>query len=1123
MGAIDLVIQVESPRSVARGLQRIGRAGHQVDAPSRGRIFPKYRGDLLECAAVVVAHARAAPSRRRACRATAARRAGAADRGDERGRGPWTVDELERGRAARYPFAELSREQLEGVLDMLAGRYPSDEFAELRPRIVWDRVAGHACAAARARARSRCRTRARSPTAGLFAVFLPDGARASASSTRRWSTRPAPGRRSCSAPRPGASRRSPATASSSRRRPGEPGTMPFWKGEGLGRPFELGERSGAFARELVRRRAASRRPRACASEQRLRRPRRRQPGRLPRGAGGGDRRACPATARSSSSASATSSATGASASSRPSAPASTRRGRWRSRRGCATGDGQRGARHLGRRRHRAAPARRRRGARGRRRAHRRPTSSRSWSSASSAARPSSARRFRENAARALLIPRRRPGQRTPLWQQRLKALRRCCRWRARFGSFPVILETYRECLNDWFDLPALRGLLGAVALARGRRGGGRDADRLAVRRLAAVRVRRLLHVRGRHARRRAPRAGAVAQPRPAARAARARRSCATCIDAEALAAVEADLQGRSERAPGPRARRPARPAAPHRRPLAGRGRGPPGRAGAAERSRRRWWPSGGRARSAWPASERLIAAEDAGRYRDALGAMPPSGLPDAFLEPVPDALRVDSWRATRARTGPSTPPSSPRRYALEPRAVEPALAALEADGTLVRGRAPPGRVGARVVRRRGRAPAAPAPASPRCGARSSPPTRGRSGASCRDWQRVDRPGGRARRRRPARRPRHAAGPRRSRPPSGRPRCCRARLADYGPARLDELAARGRDRLGGRRRRRRRRRPRGHLLPRGRRRCSARRRPTRRPRAPVRRTPCAPRWPAARASGTTCCAAGRRPRARRSSTRCGGWSGRARSPTTSGCRCARRAACRRCAGRAPARAGAWAAPAAARRRPSPGAGRSSERALPRRAARRRAPPRPRRADWWSATASSPARRRSPRACPAASPRSTRALSDLETLGRLPARLLPRGPRRRPVRHAGRGRAAARPARRARPTRARTSLVLGAADPAQPYGAAVPWPRREGANRSPSRVFGAQVALVDGAPVLYLERGGRRPAHLPGRRPARRPGARPSAPSPAGSPPTAAAASRSSASTASRSSARPSRRP
>src|SRR5262249_52224339 len=169
MGAVDLVIQVESPKSVARGLQRIGRAGHELHAVSKGRIFPKFRADLLESA--VVARAMRAgeieetqiprnPLDVLAQQVVAI----AADEEIE-------VAELHTLVRRAYPFAEVSRAQLENVLDMLAGRYPSDEFAELRPRIVWDRTGG--TIRAREGARRLAVTNAGTiPDRGLFGVFL---------------------------------------------------------------------------------------------------------------------------------------------------------------------------------------------------------------------------------------------------------------------------------------------------------------------------------------------------------------------------------------------------------------------------------------------------------------------------------------------------------------------------------------------------------------------------------------------------------------------------------------------------------------------------------------------------------------------------------------------------------------------------------------------------------------------------------------------------------------------------------------------------------------------------------------------------------------------------------------
>ncbi len=140
MGAVDLVVQVESPGSVSSGLQRIGRAGHQVGEPSRGKIFPKHRADLVEAAVVTDRMQQGLIEHTRYPRNpldVLAQQIVAMTALDE-----WTVDDLARvvRRAANY--GELSDDVLHNVLDLLAGRYPSDEFGELRPRIVWDRVRG---------------------------------------------------------------------------------------------------------------------------------------------------------------------------------------------------------------------------------------------------------------------------------------------------------------------------------------------------------------------------------------------------------------------------------------------------------------------------------------------------------------------------------------------------------------------------------------------------------------------------------------------------------------------------------------------------------------------------------------------------------------------------------------------------------------------------------------------------------------------------------------------------------------------------------------------------------------------------------------------------------------------
>ena len=220
MGAVDLVIQVESPGAVAAGLQRIGRAGHQVGEPSKGKLFPKHRGDLVEAAVVVQRMHDGLIEHTRYLRNpldVLAQQIVAMCALDE-----WPVDELAALVRRAAPFAELTDEVLHIVLDLLAGRYPSDEFAELRPRIVWDRVDGIV--------RGRAGAQRLAVTSG---GTIPDRGPLRRVPARRHPRRrarrgdglrePRRARRSCWAPPPGASRTSPSSGSSSRRRPGQPG------------------------------------------------------------------------------------------------------------------------------------------------------------------------------------------------------------------------------------------------------------------------------------------------------------------------------------------------------------------------------------------------------------------------------------------------------------------------------------------------------------------------------------------------------------------------------------------------------------------------------------------------------------------------------------------------------------------------------------------------------------------------------------------------------------------------------------------------------------------------------------------------------------------------------------
>src|SRR6185503_3067841 len=258
MGAIDLVVQIEAPPSVASGLQRIGRGGHQANAVSEGVIFPKFRGDLVASAAVAKAMHDGAVEASRYPRNPldiVAQQIVAMVSMDT-----WGADDLFATIRRAAPFAELSRTIFEGVLDMLSGRYPSDEFAELRPRVTWDRLKGTLTAREGAK-RVAIANGGTIPDRGLYGVFLI-------------------GSDPSQPPAPGAARvgeldeemvfesrvgETFVLGASSWRieeithdrvlvspAPGEPGKMPFWKGDRAGRPLELGLAIGKLTRDLLR-------------------------------------------------------------------------------------------------------------------------------------------------------------------------------------------------------------------------------------------------------------------------------------------------------------------------------------------------------------------------------------------------------------------------------------------------------------------------------------------------------------------------------------------------------------------------------------------------------------------------------------------------------------------------------------------------------------------------------------------------------------------------------------------------------------------------------------------------------------------------------------------------------
>ena len=251
MGAVDLVIQVESPTSVARGLQRIGRAGHQVDAASRGVIFPKYRGDLLEAAVVAERmHAGAIETTTipRNPLDVLAQQIVAMTVMDR-----WTVDELHDAVTAAMPYETLGREAFEGVLAMLAGAYPSDEFAELKARIVWDRVTG--VVEGRRDARVVAITSGGTiPDRGLFGVFLVGEPGTPGRRVGELDEEMVYESRVGEVITLGASAWRIEEITHDRvvvtPAPGQPGKLPFWHGDAVGRPIELGRALGAFVGEI---------------------------------------------------------------------------------------------------------------------------------------------------------------------------------------------------------------------------------------------------------------------------------------------------------------------------------------------------------------------------------------------------------------------------------------------------------------------------------------------------------------------------------------------------------------------------------------------------------------------------------------------------------------------------------------------------------------------------------------------------------------------------------------------------------------------------------------------------------------------------------------------------------
>lgn len=719
MGAVDLVIQVESPPSVASGLQRVGRAGHQVGAVSTGVVFPKYRGDLVQAAVVTermregAIEALRVPSNPLDVLAQQLVAMVALD--------SWQVDDLLAMTRRAAPFASLPESAFTAVLDMLAGRYPSDAFAELRPRVVWDRVAGTVTGRPGAQ-RLAVTSGGTIPDRGLFGVFLAGsdpkkgGGRVGeldeemvyesrvgdvfTLGTTSWRIEDITRDRVLVSPAPGV-----------------PGRLPFWKGDQLGRPLELGRALGAFLRELGGLSPEDARQRLLAAgldtwavdnvlsyidEQR------RACGHVP-----DDRTILVERFRDELGdwRVVVHSPFGA----QVHAPwALALSARLAERYGMDAqvmhaDDGivlrlpdadmmgldlldfdpvQGTAQDPG-----AVPL---------------PPANAALDSdqppvgAADVAFDKGeieqivtdqvggsalfASRFRECAARALLLPRRSPGKRTPLWQQRQRAAQ-LLQVASEFGSFPIVLEAVRECLQDVFDVPGLTEVMGDLEARRIRlvEVTTQEPSPFARSLLFGYVAQFLYEGDSPLAERRA---AALSLDSHLLAELLGRAELRELLDAEVLTDLEQELQWLTE----DRRIKDVEGVADLLRVL-----GPLTDPELAERGAEPQWAqelaSARRAiRVRIGGGDHWAAIEDAGRLRDALGTALPVGVPEAFTEPVKDPL--GDLLARYARThGPFTSTAAAARFGLGTAVTDGALQRLAASGRIVQGEFHPAGIG----------------------------------------------------------------------------------------------------------------------------------------------------------------------------------------------------------------------------------------------------------------------------------------------------------------------------------------------------------------------------------------------------------------------------------------------
>lgn len=674
MGAVDLVVMVESPGSVARGLQRVGRAGHQVGETSQGKLFPKFRGDLLECAVVSSKMAEGAIEPLRVPRNpldVLAQQIVAMTAQE-----PVTVETL-RGLVHRTAsYLELSDELLFNLLDMLSGRFPSTEFAELRGQITWDRDKD--VLEARPGAKMLTQSNAGTiPDRGLYAAHIGHDGPRLGELDEEMVHEIRPGQNfllGASTWRVQEITRDRVIVSAA---PGEPGQMPFWRGDGPGRPIELGRAIGEYLRLLDNKGGEAARlwleehtPLDAFARGNLLdyvEEQKRFTGLLPT-----DRTIVVERFRDEM-------------------------GDWRI---CILSP-------FGARVH--AP----------------------WALAIEARLGEKvgfeiqtmhtddgivlrmvegeeppdlallfppaedveelvigqvansavfASHFRENAARSLLLPRRRPGQRTPLWQQRLKAQNLLAVARG-YPNFPIILETYRSCLQDVFDVPSLVELMRSIEQRKIRvHEAETDSASPFSRSLAFAYVAEYLYNGDSPLAER--KAQALTLDRNLLNDLLGSEELRSLLDADIIEALEAELQSTD---PERQATSPEQTVDLLRRlgdlsleELQARTQG----------DLAAWLESLSKARRIISmhigGQARYLVVEDAALYRDAFGAMPPKGLPTSLLDHVERPLEQVFSRYARTH-GPFTGHDLAQRYGMTKAQVDPTLRQLTARSRLLEG------------------------------------------------------------------------------------------------------------------------------------------------------------------------------------------------------------------------------------------------------------------------------------------------------------------------------------------------------------------------------------------------------------------------------------------------------